>query len=448
VALLSTDTRAAALRGGRDADAVAASRAARYRDALCTADGAGAQRVIDEALAAALAPAAIHALVIEPAMVAVGELWAAGTLTVADEHLATAISQRVLVTLFDRLCVARAGSRERILLAAVEGQRHTLGLRMIADVLEGAGFDVLYLGGDVPVAALSRFAADHQPAVAGLGAAAGGVDALRASIAAVHDASPATRIMLGGRAVPPSLAASGYPIAAGSMDVLATVEQLLRLPSQSAYMTLCPPAPRLSEVRPPQEGALVAEPAVEQMADVARDASDTAREFVRRARLFKDLAFRDPVTDLGNRRAFDDRLHSATRHGGADSALLMIDVDRFKVVNDTHGHEEGDRVLRLVGSAITRSIRAHDFAARVGGDEFAVLLGHADAEDAHHIAERIGRAVEQDTDLALTVSIGIAALCDDPRGTVLAADVALYDAKAAGRNRAVAAGEVSPDALR
>jgi diguanylate cyclase (GGDEF)-like protein len=104
--------------------------------------------------------------------------------------------------------------------------------------------------------------------------------------------------------------------------------------------------------------------------------------------------------------------------------------------------------LRLVGSAITRSIRGNDFAARVGGDEFAVLLGRADAEDARHIAERIGRAVEQDTELALTVSIGIAGLSDDARGTVLAADVALYGAKAAGRNRVLASGEGSPDALR
>jgi diguanylate cyclase (GGDEF)-like protein len=335
-----------------------------------------------------------------------------------------------------------------VLLAAVEGQHHVLGLRMGADVLEGAGFDVLYLGADVPVAALSRFAADHQPAVAGLGAGFGGVDALRESIAAVHDASPATRIMLGGRAVPPSLAGAGYPIVAGSTDALATVEQLLRLPSQSAYATLCPPAPRLREVSARRELALVAEPAVERMALVAQDASDTAREYVRRARLFKDLAFRDPVTDLGNRRAFDDRLYAAARSGVADCALLMIDVDRFKAVNDTHGHEEGDRLLRLVGSAIMRAIRGNDFAARVGGDEFAVLLGQAGAEDALRVAERIADAVTQDTDRALTVSIGIAALRDDPRGTVLAADVALYDAKAAGRNRVAAAGEVSPDALR
>lgn len=448
MALHSTDTPIAAVRGVRDADAVAASHAARFGDALRAADGATAQRVIDEALAAAMAPEAIHALVVEPAMVAIGELWAAGSLTVADEHLATAISHRVLVTLFDRLCVARARSRERVMLAAVEGQQHVLGLRMVADVLEGAGFDVLYLGADVPVAALSRFAADHEPAVAGLAAGSGGVDALRESIVAVHDASPATRIMLGGRAVPPSLAASGYPIVATSMDVLATVEQLLRLPSQSAYATLCPPAPRLREVAPRREFALIADPAVERLAAVAQDASDTAREYVRRARLFKDLAFRDPVTDLGNRRAFDDRLHTATRSGVAGSALLMIDVDRFKAVNDTHGHEEGDRLLRVVGAAIRRAIRGEDFAARVGGDEFAVLLRQADAEDARHVADRIGQAVAQDTDLALTVSVGIAALSGDPRGTVLAADVALYDAKAAGRDRVVAAREVSPDALR
>ena len=166
----------------------------RYVDALRVAQPAAAERVVDDALAAGLAPAAIQSLVIEPAMERIGRLWEANAITVADEHLATAISQSVLVRLFDRLTVAPPRSRERVLLAAVEGQHHVLGLRMIADVMEGAGFDVLYLGADVPVDALRRFAAEHRPAITGLGFAISvGVGVLADSIHAVHEACPARR---------------------------------------------------------------------------------------------------------------------------------------------------------------------------------------------------------------------------------------------------------------
>lgn len=141
--------------------------ARRYGDALRAAQTAVAGQVVDDAIAAGLTAAAIQSLVIEPAMTRIGQLWEANAITVADEHLATAISQAVLVKLFDRLVIAPPRSRERVLLAAVEGQHHVLGLRMIADVMAGAGFDVLYLGADVPVDALRRFAAEHQPALTG-----------------------------------------------------------------------------------------------------------------------------------------------------------------------------------------------------------------------------------------------------------------------------------------
>lgn len=140
-----------------------------YADALCAGSSTGAEQVIDEALLAGVAPAAIHALIIDPAMVRIGELSESNAISVADEHLASAISHGVLIQLFDALTVADGRSRERVLLAAVEGQHHILGLRMVADVLDGAGFDVLFLGADVPVEALRGFVAVHQPPVIGHG---------------------------------------------------------------------------------------------------------------------------------------------------------------------------------------------------------------------------------------------------------------------------------------
>ena len=421
--------------GRRTTDADATVLARRYGDALRAAQTAAAAEVVDDAIAAGLTASAIQSLVIEPAMTRIGQLWEANAITVADEHLATAISQAVLVSLFDLLAIARPRSRERVLLAAVEGQQHVLGLRMIADVLEGAGFDVLYLGADVPVDALGRFAAEYQPALTGLAFAVSvGVGVLAESIHAVHEACPTSRVMLGGRAVPPGLVDAGYTRVDNSMEVLFAAERLLchepRIPDAAILQLL---RPARHEPRQGREAAYESDAVAERMAQVTEGATAMAREYARLAGTFKDLAFRDPVTDLGNRRAFDDRMH-ARRVGRGPGALLVIDVDGFKAVNDTHGHAAGDVLLRRIGGLIGQALRSHDFVARVGGDEFAVLLDRATRDEARLIAARIRQTIADDATLPVTVSIGLASMRDGVRATVLAADAALYAAKAAGRN--------------
>lgn len=431
--------------GAARADARVLSR--RYVDALRVAQTAAAERVVDDALAAGLAPAEIQSLIIEPAMERIGRLWEANAITVADEHLATAVSQAVLVNLFDRLTVARPRSRERVLLAAVEGQHHVLGLRMIADVMEGAGFDVLYLGADVPVDALRRFAGEHRPAITGLGFAISvGVGVLAESIHAVHEACPGTQIMLGGRAVPAGLVEAGYTRVDNSMEVLIVAERLLReapgLPDP-ALLQLLRPARR--EPRGVREFAHESNAVAERMAEVTEGATSMARDYVRRAGAFKGSPLRDPVTGLGSRRAFDDRMHAprAAPEGGS-GALLMIDVDGFKALNDTDGHAAGDALLHRVGEIAAQRLRSDDFAARVGSDEFAVLLDRATRDEARAVAERIARAVADDPDLPVTVSIGLAGRQDGPRATVLAARMALHEAKSAGGNAISEAGGGPP----
>lgn len=139
----------------RLSDGHAAAWATRYLVALRS--GSAAAAVVDEALADGMEPAAVQSRVIESAMDRIGHLWQSGAVNVADEHLATAISDEVRPRLFPRLLRAPPGSRERVFLAAVEGEHHVLGLRMVADVLEGAGFDVLYLGADVRGSCRPRF---------------------------------------------------------------------------------------------------------------------------------------------------------------------------------------------------------------------------------------------------------------------------------------------------
>ena len=438
--------------GRRASDEAVAALAPKFGRALRAGSSAKAEQVMDEALLAGVAPAAIHALVIEPAMEHIGELWESNSISVADEHLATAISYGVLIRLFDALSVKRARSRELVLLAAVEGQRHILGLRMVADVLEGAGFDVLFLGADVPLDALRGFVAEHQPAVIGLGfGIATEVGHLAEAIQAIHEVSPEPRIMLGGRAVPLGLRDAGYPFVPSSLEVVQTVQRLLDGPPQPRSVmvpTLIPKRARSAspahepEAREP-EGS---DPVAERLVEVVAESSDLAREYVRQARVFRDLALRDSVTGLPNRRAFDDQIYLQTQIDAKPGVLLMIDVDNFKQVNDKHGHDAGDRTLRLVGEAIADSIRPQDFAARIGGDEFAAILPVAGLAPAREVGERIRRAVAATAALSVTVSIGVAPLGREARVALLAADHALYEAKSGGRDQVSCVSQtMSPD---
>jgi diguanylate cyclase (GGDEF)-like protein/PAS domain S-box-containing protein len=422
--------------GRRASDEAVSALAGKFARALQAGSSAQAEQVMDEALLVGLEPAAIHALVIEPAMEHIGELWASDSISVADEHLATAISHEVLVRLFDALHVTRTRSRELVLLAAVEGQRHLLGLRMVADVLEGAGFDVLFLGADVPLDALRGFVAEHQPAVVGLGfGIATNVSHLAQAMQAIHEVSAEPRIMLGGRAVPPGLRDAGYPFVPSSLEAVETVQRLLDGPPQTlsaVVPTLIPEHARgMSSAHEP-EGS---DPVAQRLVDVVAESSDLAREYVRQARALRDLALRDPVTGLANRRAFDDQIYLQTHEDAKPGVLMMIDVDDFKQVNDTYGHEAGDRTLRLVAEAIADSIRPQDFAARIGGDEFAAILPVAGLAPSREAGERVRRAIAATADPSVTVSIGLAPLAHDARAALLAADQALYEAKSTGRDQ-------------
>ena len=217
----------------RSSDARYRQLSRRYGDALRAASTTAAEAVVDDALAGGASAPEVQTAIIGPAMWWIGDLWEQGAITVADEHLATAISHQVLIRLFTRLQVAAPRSRERVLLAAVEGQQHVLGLRMVADVLEGAGFDVLYLGADVPTDALTKIVLQHEPAVTGLSCCSvDGSPSLGAAITALAESGSETRIMIGGDGVPEGLRGAGYPWLAGSIDVVRVVEQLIAGPPQ------------------------------------------------------------------------------------------------------------------------------------------------------------------------------------------------------------------------
>jgi diguanylate cyclase (GGDEF)-like protein len=160
----------------------------------------------------------------------------------------------------------------------------------------------------------------------------------------------------------------------------------------------------------------------------------------------QEQALTDALTGCYNRRSFEmqlDRdLQLATRLG-KPLALLMLDLDRFKQLNDTVGHDAGDHALRLLADCFRQELRGVDTAARFGGDEFALILPGADSDGAHIVAERVRSKIEQILVPGfgpLSASLGIATYPLHGRARtelVQHADSALYSAKRAGRNRIV-----------
>jgi diguanylate cyclase (GGDEF)-like protein len=166
-------------------------------------------------------------------------------------------------------------------------------------------------------------------------------------------------------------------------------------------------------------------------------------------RYLYEAAIRDPLTHAYNRQYLADRMVAEiarARRAGSDVAVLMIDVDALKTVNDRFGHLAGDRVLCTIASRIQRALRIEDVFARYGGDEFVVLAVGTDHPDAVRLAERVRRAVEglrmsaRGCEVAITASIGVASLAEvedtyEPGAALqIMADARMYGAKASGGN--------------
>ena len=164
----------------------------------------------------------------------------------------------------------------------------------------------------------------------------------------------------------------------------------------------------------------------------------------------------DALTGLLNRRGFDERFAAELARAERDGdpvGIVALDLDRFKCINDLHGHEIGDRVLAWLGSVLTEAVRGVDLAARIGGEEFVIVLARSDLDATAAVAERVRRAVaEPDVrgrrrfgvagELAVSISAGVVASHAPLDGDRLLdeADRALYAAKRDGRNRVVVAG--------
>ena len=184
-------------------------------------------------------------------------------------------------------------------------------------------------------------------------------------------------------------------------------------------------------------------------AEMAGRIRDLKRYYNRKRDSLSDLAFRDELTGLFNRRYFDhklrDEIDRSARYG-RDLSLIMVDIDHFKSYNDEFGHQKGDEVLKVVADLLQSGCRSSDTAARYGGEEMAVILPETPAGDALKAAEKMRELIElgavRTAGRLVTISAGICGYSRE-NGTaemmIGAADKALYQAKEMGRNRCIPA---------
>jgi diguanylate cyclase len=184
----------------------------------------------------------------------------------------------------------------------------------------------------------------------------------------------------------------------------------------------------------------------DQMNQRIRELEHSARTMEANLRQEHELASTDPLTGLANRLVFERHMARAClerARGGAESCLLVLDIDRFKYINDNFGHAAGDRALRIVAEQLKAVLRPNDMLARYGGEEFVAVLPNTGGEAGREIAEVLRNCIEsigfrgQQRPVRITLSCGLTVLRadDTPESAFERADRALYQAKHGGRNR-------------
>ena len=187
---------------------------------------------------------------------------------------------------------------------------------------------------------------------------------------------------------------------------------------------------------------------IQELNNLTRQLNIKNRDLKRANEKIEAISRTDPLTQLANRRYFNERigeLISLAHRKSQPLSLIMTDIDKFKAVNDTYGHDVGDRVLQGYAALMKETTRSEDMVARFGGEEFIILLELTDIHQARSFAERIRIALAQ-TDLMgnghfITASYGVSEyIKDEGRDNFIKrADTALYEAKSSGRNRTVIA---------
>lgn len=238
------------------------------------------------------------------------------------------------------------------------------------------------------------------------------------------------------------------------LDVNA-IENLVR---QDSLPQLCSVADRLRRLAQADPNAL-GEPVQRLLDDLLAAAAAAEQSMaLQRARIrhLESLSVTDELTGLLNRRGFETELSRAlarARRLDESGLLMLLDLNHFKAVNDTYGHQAGDAILRAVGQVLQRNTRESDYVARVGGDEFAVIMTHTPREQSEHLAKKLSDLVNrlsvpwQDHDLPVSAGFGMAAYdqTSQPESLLFLADQNLYSDKTPRLMQPAAEPVASPD---
>lgn len=154
----------------------------------------------------------------------------------------------------------------------------------------------------------------------------------------------------------------------------------------------------------------------------------------------RELSEKDPLSGLWNRRKFDAEMIAEAqrikRYPNSERATLaLIDIDHFKRVNDKYGHDVGDKVITSVAATISSQLRETDVIARIGGEEFAIIMPHTGIQEAEHVINRLRISININSEYGITASAGVTEICDKPSDSYKRADIALYESKTLGRNQ-------------
>lgn len=280
-----------------------------------------------------------------------------------------------------------------------------------------------------------------------------GFDLVFVAGATEPDLSPSSRRDSDKNSIWPTAATTGPPridfliICGSELESAAELRHRAAVDPSTAVLSI-------GELRSDVQAAVAADVAVDALRTIGQLLAQNAallrrqRLLRRRHRYLAELAWRDSVTDLPNRRAWDEAMQARDDHFQFPKCIAIFDIDHFKAINDQYGHFIGDQVLKAIGRQLAASVRSSDLIARIGGDEFAVLLSDCDNISAAPIIERLRTqcaepaVYSQAGPISVTLSSGY---CSIPSGVPLslgaaqAADEALRQAKTAGRNRSCAA---------
>jgi MerR family transcriptional regulator, light-induced transcriptional regulator len=203
-----------------------------YMAALLLGEEVTAELIVRDAMDSGLDGEAILHEILTPGMRRIGDLWEEGALTVADEHLASQITLRVLALEREAVRVATGRRQTRVMLAAVEGEEHIIGLQMAENLLASEGYDTRYLGPNVPIDSLATIVEKHEPRVFGLTATIpDSGELLRLAIEEIRRGGPDTAVLLGGSGVPAGFrSGQGVVVARSIAGLVESVDALVRRP--------------------------------------------------------------------------------------------------------------------------------------------------------------------------------------------------------------------------